>query len=96
MKRGYYDFLMSTNNPNLNTQMECPRSGDPYLFDAVLQPNTSLKPRGFLLLMIAIATVSGVAGIAFMLVGAWPVLGFFGLDLALIYFAFKANYRWAN
>lgn len=67
-----------------------------YLFDAVLQPNTSLSPRGFLLLMVAIGAVSFVAGMAFMLMGAWPVLGFFGLDVALIYLAFKANYRWAR
>ena len=67
-----------------------------YLFDAILQPNTSLKPRGFMLLMVAIASVSFVAGMIFMLVGAWPVLGFFGLDVAVIYLAFKANYRWAR
>ena len=67
-----------------------------YLFDAVLQPNASLSPRGFVLLMVAVGAVSFVAGMAFMLMGAWPVLGFFGLDVALIYLAFKANYRWAR
>ena len=63
----YYDFPMSADKQNLNTQIVHPRSGGAYLFDAVLQPNSSLKPRGFLILMIAIAAVSGVAGIAFML-----------------------------
>ena len=92
----YYDFAMSADKQNLNNQIVHPRSGGDYLFNAVLQPNSSLKPRGFLILMTAIVAVSGVAGIAFMLIGAWPVLGFFGLDLALIYFAFKANYRWAS
>ena len=67
-----------------------------YLFDAILQPNTSLEPRGFLLLMVAIASVAFVVGMIFMLLGAWPVLGFFGLDVALIYLAFKANYRQAR
>lgn len=67
-----------------------------YLFDAILQPNTSLPPRGFLLLISAIAAVSFVAGMVFMLAGAWPVMGFFGLDVALIYLAFKTNYRWAR
>lgn len=67
-----------------------------YLFDAVLHPHTSLSPRGFMLLMAAIGSVSFVAGMTFMLAGAWPVLGFFGLDVALIYLAFKANYRWAR
>lgn len=37
--------------------------------------------------------VSLVAGIHFTLKGAWPVTGFFGLDLALLYWAFKASYR---
>lgn len=67
-----------------------------YLFDAILQPNTSLPPRGFLILISAIASVSFVAGMVFMLAGAWPVMGFFGLDVALIYLAFKTNYRWAR
>ena len=67
-----------------------------YLFDAILQPNTSLEPKGFMLLMVAIASVSLVAGIVFMVAGAWPVVGFLGLDVALIYLAFKANYRWAR
>ncbi len=67
-----------------------------YLFDAVLQPNASLKPRGFMLLMLAIVSVSFIAGLAFMLAGAWPVLAFFGLDCALVYLTFRANYRWAR
>lgn len=37
--------------------------------------------------------VSVVAGVHFALKGAWPVMGFFGLDLALLYWAFKASYR---
>lgn len=67
-----------------------------YLFDAILQPNTSLDPKGFMLLMVAISSVCFVAGMIFMVAGAWPVMGFFGLDVALIYLAFKANYRWAR
>ncbi|CAN0204076.1 unnamed protein product [Discosporangium mesarthrocarpum] len=74
-----------------------PQKGEQtYLFDAILQPNTSLQPKGFMLLMVAIASVSFVAGMIFMLAGAWPVMGFFGLDVALIYLAFRTNYRWAR
>ncbi len=43
--------------------------------------------------MIAIGGVSFVTGMAFLLKGAWPVFGFFGLDVALVYAAFKLNYR---
>lgn len=62
-------------------------------FRAVLYPHRSLSPTGFLILMSAIGGVSFVTGVAFLLIGAWPVFGFFGLDVALIYAAFKLNYR---
>jgi uncharacterized membrane protein len=32
----------------------------------------------------------------FLLLGAWPVFGFLGLDVALIYIAFRANFRAAR
>ncbi|MDX1400343.1 MAG: DUF2244 domain-containing protein, partial [Kiloniellales bacterium] len=63
------------------------------LFDARLTPHRSLSPRGFLLLMSTICCISFIAGFAFFLVGAWPVVGFLGLDVVLIYFAFRINYR---
>jgi uncharacterized membrane protein len=59
----------------------------------VLHPHRSLSRRGFVILMSALGAVSFIAGIAFTLIGAWPVMGFFGLDVALIYWAFKVNYR---
>jgi uncharacterized membrane protein len=59
----------------------------------VLYPYRSLPPSGFLILMIAISLISFIVGIIFMLMGAWPVFGFFGLDVALIYYAFRRNYR---
>lgn len=43
--------------------------------------------------MACIATVSFIAGVAFLLMGAWPVFGFFGLDVVLIWWAMKRNYR---
>jgi uncharacterized membrane protein len=62
-------------------------------FRVVLYPHRSLGPKGFLVLMLAIGGVSFVTGMAFLLKGAWPVFGFFGLDVALVYAAFKLNYR---
>lgn len=59
----------------------------------VLHPHRSLSPRAFLILMTFISSVSFVAGMAFLLMGAWPVFGFFGLDVALIYLAFRLNFR---
>ncbi|MFT3732711.1 MAG: DUF2244 domain-containing protein [Hyphomicrobium sp.] len=59
----------------------------------VLHPHRSLTPNGFLIMMSLISLVSFIVGIVFFLMGAWPVFGFFGLDVALIYWAFKLNYR---
>jgi len=65
-------------------------------FRAVLHPHRSLGPKGFLILMMGIGSVSFVAGLVFLLLGAWPVMGFFGLDVLLVYVAFKLNYRAAR
>ena len=62
-------------------------------FDAVLQPHASLTPRGFFLLMAAVGLISFCAGVSFVMAGAWPVFVFFGIDIALVYYAFKLNYR---
>ena len=59
----------------------------------VLHPHRSLSPRGFFILMVALGAVSFITGMVFLLLGAWPVMGFFGLDFALVYLAFKLNFR---
>lgn len=66
---------------------------DPRAFRALLHPHRSLGPTGFLVLMLAIGSVSFVTGMVFLAMGAWPVFGFFGLDVALVYIAFRLNYR---
>ena len=65
----------------------------PELFSALLTPHRSLNRAGFLVLMGFISAVSSTAGLAFLLMGAWPVLGFFGLDVLAIYWAFRINFR---
>ncbi len=69
---------------------------EPTIFSAVITPHRSLGNVGFLVLMIAFGGVSFVTGIAFLLMGAWPVFGFFGLDVLLLYWAFRLNYRHAD
>src|SRR5262245_9358657 len=66
---------------------------EPEPFRALLTPHRSLGPTGFLVLMIALGAISFVTGVLFLVAGAWPVLGFFGLDVLIIYVAFKLNYR---
>ncbi|HKJ74588.1 MAG TPA: DUF2244 domain-containing protein [Alphaproteobacteria bacterium] len=65
----------------------------PVWFNAVLTPHRSLSPVGFTILMSVLAMISFTAGMFFVMHGAWPVFGFFGLDVGLVYFAFKLNYR---
>src|SRR3984893_9921105 len=69
---------------------------DPKIFSAIITPHRSLGPRGFLIFMLFLGGVSFISGIIFVLLGAWPVCGFFGLDVLLVYFAFRANYRAAR
>jgi uncharacterized membrane protein len=68
----------------------------PTLFSARVTPHRSLNRTGFTVLMGFIGIVSFVAGMAFCLMGAWPVLGFFGLDVLVICWAFRANFRSAD
>ena len=68
---------------------------EPTLFSAVLTPHRSLGRTGFVILMCLIGGISFVAGLVFFIAGAWPVMGFFGLDVLLIYIAFKVSYRTA-
>src|SRR5213595_3902429 len=65
----------------------------PKLFSALLTPHRSLNRTGFLVLMGFVSAVSFAAGLAFLLMGAWPVFGFFGLDVLAIYWAFRINFR---
>jgi uncharacterized membrane protein len=68
----------------------------PLHFDALIVPHRSLSMRGFMIVIGVVAAVNFTAGILFMLRGAWPVLGFCGLEVALVWWAFRANYRAAR
>jgi len=65
----------------------------PELFSALLTPHRSMSRAGFLALMVFISVVSFAAGLACLLLGAWPVFGFFGLDVLAIYWAFRINFQ---
>ena len=68
-------------------------TGAPVIFDAELAPNRSLGRAGFIAVMAGVIVISVGLGVFFLLQGAWPVLGFFGLDIALLYLAFRLSYR---
>jgi uncharacterized membrane protein len=81
--------------PNPEHAEPSPPIGRPF-FERVLLPHRSLSPRGFHLLMAVLALISLAIGIGFVSVGAWPVVGFFGLEVALVYLAFRLSYRSAR
>jgi uncharacterized membrane protein len=62
-------------------------------FEAELRPHRSLGPNGFLVVMAVAGGFGFAIGVTFMLIGAWPVLGFCGLEVMLLYVAFRLNYR---
>jgi uncharacterized membrane protein len=68
-------------------------AAEPTLFSAIITPHRSLSARGFVAVMGVIGGMSFAGGMFFYLLGAWPVVGFLGLDVALVYWAFRANYR---
>jgi uncharacterized membrane protein len=66
------------------------------IYERVLLPHRSLPPAAFHGLMLLLGLVSLAMGIGFFLLGAWPVCGFFGLDVAAVYVAFRLSYRSAR
>lgn len=67
--------------------------GQTIYMDAVLEPNRSLSPKAFQLVMAVVATASIGAGIVYLFLGAWPVVGFFGIDALVIYLLFRRSFR---
>jgi uncharacterized membrane protein len=66
------------------------------VFAAVITPHRSLGPQGFRLVMTLICLATVVSSVPFIVLGAWPVAGFFGLDLIALYIAFRVNFAEAR
>ena len=63
------------------------------VFSAVIRPHRSLSPQGFRIVMMLVCLVSLAASLPFLIMGFWPVAGFFGLDFLGLYVAFRVSYR---
>lgn len=66
------------------------------VFDATITPHRSLGQNGFRLVMTLVCLASIVSSIPFVVLGAWPVAGFFGLDVIALFIAFHVNFRHAR
>jgi len=58
-----------------------------------LFPHRSLDPKGVRILLCATFVVSAIFSLPFFLMGAWPIIGFLGLDVLGLYLAFRASFR---
>jgi len=68
------------------------RSPEAIHFATSLSPHRSLSLEGFKWLMRAVIAANFVIGLPLFLLGAWPVFGFMGLDVLLLWFLFKRSY----
>lgn len=64
----------------------------PY-FDLTLTPNRSLERRHARWVILAVGGVMLLTGLRMLALGAWPVIPFLVLDVALVVWAFRASYR---
>lgn len=67
-------------------------TGNSKAWQATLTPHRSLTRQGFLAVMLIVVAVNLVVGGMFVALGAWPVAGFAGLDILIVWWAFRANF----
>jgi uncharacterized membrane protein len=66
------------------------------LLSVRLKPHRSLTRRNFRLLMLFFASASFFSALPFMVLGAWPIVGFVGMNIVIFYIAFRVNFRAAR
>ncbi len=62
------------------------------LYDVRLVPHRSMSTGNVRILMLVFAAAGVFTSIPFVVMGAWPVAGFMGLDVAILYLAFRVNF----
>ncbi len=61
------------------------------LFAAKLTPHRSLTPRGRRIVIGIVAVLAAIPGLVLSRLGAWPVIGFMGLDILGVWWALSAS-----
>ncbi|MFT0892626.1 DUF2244 domain-containing protein [Pseudochelatococcus sp. G4_1912] len=85
--------MTAPHSPSAPPNMDAP---DATLFAARITPHRSLGREAFRITMTLICLASVISSLPFVMMGAWPVVGFFGIDLLALYIAFRINFRRAN
>ena len=73
----------------MNTTNSC----NAQIFAARIRPHRSLSQQNFRLLLIIFCGAAFFTPLPFLILGAWPVVGFMGLDVLLFWWAFRVNFR---
>ena len=63
------------------------------LFAATLTPHRALSRRGLRIVVAVVAIFASIPGIVFFALGAWPIVGFMGLDVLAVWWALSASTR---
>ena len=63
------------------------------VFTITLWPYRSLGSRGYLYLMVAFISLIFILSLLFYFLGAWPVIGFLGFEIGLVWLVFRLNYN---
>ena len=63
------------------------------LFAATLTPHRSLTRRGYRYVVALVCVFASIPGIVFFSLGAWPIVGFLGLDILAIGWALSASLK---
>ena len=65
-------------------------------FEILLKPNSSLTGTTRILFLGSIFFICSVIGIGFFLAGGIMILPFAGLEIILVYLAFRLSFNWSN
>jgi uncharacterized membrane protein len=69
---------------------------DPFdqpIYQTRLTPHRSMTPRAFYVFIVAFCVAQLLFALPFLVMGAWPVAGFMGLDALALYVAFRISFR---
>jgi uncharacterized membrane protein len=66
------------------------------VFAAEIRPHRSLGPKGFAIVMGSFAALNALISLPFFLMGAWPIVGFLGLDVLALWLAFRFSFAQAR
>ena len=73
-----------------------PDSYDAAIYERRITPHRSLDRRSFRTLLVVFCACGFLSSLPFVALGAWPIVGFMGLDVFILYIAFSANFRAAR